>query len=85
MKTLGSSPSWRAGLHEAAGPAPAGAWPSSVASRAGPIEMPMSRASHMSSSWATWRIACDIPTTPSRRSSLLCGSAVINSRGIVSQ
>ena len=85
MNTRGSSPSWSAGLHDAAGPAAPGACPSSVASRAGPIEMPMSRASHMSSNWATWRIACDSPTTPSRRSSPLYGSAVINSRGMVSQ
>ena len=85
MNTRGSSPSWSAGVQADAGPAAAGVCPSSVASRAGPMDTPMSRASHISSSWATWRIACDIPTTPSRRSSLENGSAVISSRGIVSQ
>ena len=45
----------------------------------------MSWASHISSNCATWRMACDSPTTPSRRSSPLNGSAVISSRGIVSQ
>jgi hypothetical protein len=47
--------------------------------------MPMSCRSHISSSCATWRIANDSPTTPSRRSSAACGSAAITAAGSVSQ
>ena len=65
-----------------AAPRPA---PSAASSSPLPIEMPMSCRSHISSSCATCRIANDSPTTPSRRSSALNGSAAISSRGSVSQ
>ena len=45
----------------------------------------MSCRSHISSSCATWRIANDRPTTPSRRSSAAYGKRAITAGGTVSQ
>jgi hypothetical protein len=48
-------------------------------------DSPMSWRSHMSRSWAMFRIANASPTTPSRRSSAACGRAAITAAGTASQ